>query len=67
MHIHKIFHIKTFKIAPTCFDLFRSSSGSNFKSFNVKKFYVCALVGVLIRRFYEMHGATMKIANFHLF
>ena len=34
---------------------------SNFKCFNVKKFYVCALVGVLIKLFYEMHGATMKI------
>jgi len=26
----------------------------------VKKFYVRALVGVLIKWFYEMHGATMK-------
>ena len=33
----------------------------NFKCFNVKKFYVCALVGVLIKWLYEMHGATMKI------
>ena len=33
---------------------------SNFKCFSVKRFYVCALVGVLIKRFYEMHGATMK-------
>jgi len=28
---------------------------------NVKKCYVCTLVGVLIKLFYEMHGATMKI------
>jgi len=28
MHIYKIVYIKTFKIAPTCFYLFRSSSGS---------------------------------------
>ena len=26
-----------------------------------KQFYVCALVGVLIKCLYEMHGATMKI------
>ena len=24
---------------------------------------MCALVGVLIKWFYEMHGATMKIVN----
>ena len=36
---------------------------SNFKCFNVKKFYVCALVGVLIEWFYEMHGARMKIQS----
>ena len=36
---------------------------SNFKCFNVKKFYVCALVGVLIRWLYKMHGATMKIVS----
>ena len=27
-----------------------------------KQFYVCALVGVLIKRLYEMHGATIKKA-----
>jgi hypothetical protein len=27
-----------------------------------KQFYVCALVGVLIKCLYEMHGATIKIA-----
>jgi len=27
----------------------------------VKKFYVCALLGVLIKCFYEMYGATMRI------
>ena len=25
-----------------------------------KQFYVCALVGVLIKCLYEMHGATIK-------
>ena len=29
--------------------------------FQYKQFYVCALVGVLIKCLYEMHGATMKI------
>jgi len=27
----------------------------------IKKNYVCALVGVLIKCLYEMHGATIKI------
>jgi len=36
----KISYIKTFKIAPTCFD---------FKCFNVKNLYVCTLVGLLIK------------------
>ena len=30
--------------------------------FQHKKFYICALVGLLIKWFYEMQGATMKIA-----
>ena len=34
----------------------------DFKCFNVKKYYVCALVGVLIEWLYEMHGATIKIS-----
>ena len=29
--------------------------------FSCKTFYVCALVGVLIKRLYEMHGAAIKI------
>jgi len=28
--------------------------------FYYKQFYVCALVGVLIKSIYEMHGATIK-------
>jgi len=32
--------------------------------FQCKKFYVRALVGVLIKRLYEMHGATVKIMKF---
>ena len=36
---------------------------NNSKCFNVKKFYVCALVGVLTKWFYEMHGAMMKIIS----
>jgi len=28
--------------------------------FQCKKLYVCALVGVLIKCFYEMHGATIE-------
>ena len=36
--------------------------GSNFKCFNIK-IYVCAFVGVLIERLYEMHGAAIKIEN----
>jgi hypothetical protein len=28
-----------------------------------KQFYVCALVGVLIKWLYEMHGATIKMIN----
>jgi len=28
--------------------------------FYVKKFYICALVGVVIIWFYEMHGATKR-------
>ena len=31
--------------------------------FQYKQFYVCALVGVLIKSLYEMHGATIKIKN----
>jgi len=27
----------------------------------IQKFYVCALVGVLIKWLYEMHGAMIKI------
>jgi len=27
------------------------------------KFYVCALVGMLIKLLYEMHGETIKIVN----
>jgi len=27
----------------------------------LKQFYVCALVGVLIKSLYEMHGAMIKI------
>jgi len=34
---------------------------SDFKCFNVK-FYVSTLVGV-IKYFYKMHGATIKIVN----
>ena len=30
------------------------------------KFYVCALVGVLIKWLYEMHDATIKISNKNL-
>jgi len=30
--------------------------------FQYKQFYVCALVGVLIKCLYEMHGATIKTA-----
>jgi len=33
---------------------------SDFKCFNVK-FYVSALVGVIMKWFYKMHGATKKI------
>jgi len=33
---------------------------SDFKRFNTKKFYVCALVGVLIKRLYETHSTTKK-------
>ena len=29
--------------------------------FQYEQFYVCALVGVLIKCLYEMHGATMNI------
>ena len=29
----------------------------------MKKFYICALVGVLIKCLYEMHGATIKITT----
>jgi len=34
--------------------------------FYYKQFYVCALVGVLIKRLKEMHGAMMKktVPNF---
>jgi len=31
--------------------------------FEYKQFYVCALVGVLIKCLYEMHGATIKYLN----
>jgi len=41
-------------------DLRIETCWSDFKCFNVK-FYVCALVGVLIKLFYEVHGATIKI------
>jgi len=30
---------------------------------NVLIYYVCALVGVLIKRLYEMHGATIKMIS----
>jgi len=30
---------------------------------NVKKNYVCALVDVLIKLLYEMHGVTIKMVN----
>ena len=57
MHIHKFFYIKTFKIAARCFD------PKIMFSCNVKKTYVCALVGVVIKWLYEMHGATMKTVS----
>ena len=31
--------------------------------FYCKKFYVCVLVGVLIKRLYEIHGAAMMITS----
>jgi len=34
--------------------------------FQYKQFYVCALVGVLIKCLYEMHGSTIKIVEFCL-
>jgi hypothetical protein len=34
---------------------------SNFKCFNVKKFYVCALVGVLVKWFYMIVNANLCI------
>jgi len=54
MHLQK-FHIKTLKIAPTCFDpklpeydLRIETCWSDYKCFNMK-FYVSALVDVLIK------------------
>ena len=32
----------------------------------MKQFYVCALVGVLIKCLYEMHGATIKVYGYNL-
>jgi len=32
--------------------------------FQYKQFYVCALVDVLIKCLYEMHGATIKIESY---
>jgi len=37
----------------------------HFKCFNVK-FYVCALVGMLIKWLYEMHGATVDMFNMYI-
>ena len=44
-------------------DLRIETCWSDFKCFNVKKFHVCALVGVLIKCLYEMHGATIKMGG----
>jgi len=35
--------------------------------FQYKQFYVCALVGVLIKCLYEMHGATIKMVHYMAF
>ena len=48
------------RVAPWGWSKKTETYWSNFKCFNLKKFYLCALVGVLIKWFYEMHGATIK-------
>jgi len=58
------FYIKTFKIAPKCFDpkiIFRKLIAK--VTFLKTLTYICASVGVLIKWLYEMHGATIKLLN----